>query len=53
MFYLFSKERKRESEQGRGRERDTHRSKAGSRLQAVDTEPNMGLEPTNPQTVRS
>ena len=32
--------------QGRGREGDTE-SKAGSRLLAVSTEPDVGLEPTN------
>ena len=37
---------KTEGEQGRGRERDTE-SKAGSRLRAVSTEPDTGLEPTN------
>ena len=31
-----------------GAERDTHtESKAGSRLRAVSTEPDVGLEPTN------
>ena len=32
--------------QGRGRERDTE-SEVGSRLQAVSTEPDAGLEPTD------
>ena len=38
----------REGEQGRDRERagDTE-SEAGSRLRAVSTEPDVGLEPTN------
>ena len=43
-----------ESEQGRGRERHTHthtESKAGSRIWAVSTEPNTGLEPTNCKTM--
>ena len=45
---MFIFERQREHEWGRGRERegDTE-SDAGSRLQAVSTEPNMGLKPTN------
>ena len=39
-----------EHERGRGRERegDTE-SEAGSRLRAVSTEPDAGLEPTNPE----
>ena len=48
--YLFLRERERqtEHEQGRGRERegDTN-SEAGSRLRAVGTVPDAGLEPTN------
>ena len=42
------RERKMEREQGRGRERegDTE-SEAGSRLPAVSTEPDVGLEPTD------
>ena len=48
------RERKRETEceQGRGRERegDTE-SEAGSRLRAVSTEPDVGLEPTNHEIV--
>ena len=32
---------------GRGRERGRHRICNGSRLQAVGTEPDAGLEPTN------
>ena len=36
-----------EHKQGRGREKGRHRIEAGSRLWAVSTEPNMGLEPTN------
>ena len=35
-----------EHEQGRDRERHTE-SEAGSRLRAVSTEPDAGLEPTN------
>ena len=46
--YLFLRQRETEHEPGRGRERkgDTA-SEAGSRLQAVSTEPDAGLEPTN------
>ena len=36
-----------ECEQARGRERGSHRIKAGSRLWDVSTEPVTGLEPTN------
>ena len=42
--------RKRVCEQGRHREREIKRdteSEAGSRLQAVSTEPDAGLEPMN------
>ena len=47
-MYLFSKERKteREQETEKGREGDTE-SEADSRLQAVSTEPDVGLELTN------
>ena len=46
--YLFLRQRETEHEQGRGRERegDTE-SEAGSRLRAVSTEPDTGLELTN------
>ena len=48
---LFRSEREREREMsmsGGGAERDGDtESEAGSRLQAVSTEPNMGLEPVN------
>ena len=51
MFIYFSeKETDTEHEQGRGREREREgdtESKAGSRLQAVSTEPDAGLELTN------
>ena len=40
------RERLREHEQERGREGNIE-SEAGSRLPAVSTEPDMGLEPTN------
>ena len=47
MFIYFERQRETERERGRGRERegDTE-SEAGSRLQAVSTEPNTGLELT-------
>ena len=45
-IYLFERERKYKQGRGREREGDTE-SEAGSRLQAVSTEPDMGLEPTN------
>ena len=45
-FLMFSFERERESRGGAGREGDTE-SEADSRLQAVITEPNTGLELTN------
>ena len=47
-LFIFDRERKTGHEWGRGRERegDTE-SEAGSRLRAVSTEPNVGLEPTN------
>ena len=44
-FYLFLRQRETEHEQGRGRGGDTE-SEAGSRLQAVSTEPDAGLELT-------
>ena len=48
IFLLFIFERDKEHEQGRSRERegDTE-SEAGFRLQAVSTELDAGLEPTN------
>ena len=45
-MYLFLRERQSSSGGGTEREGDTE-SKAGSRLQAVCTEPDAGLEPTN------
>ena len=45
MFYLFLRERERQSVSGGGAERDTHRIQ--SRLQAPRTEPEAGLELTN------
>ena len=47
MFYLFLRETETEWRWGRGeREGDTE-SEAGSRIWAVSTEPNTGLEPMN------
>ena len=48
MFIHFLRDRKRQSmsREGAEREGDTE-SKAGSRLRAVSTEPDAGLEPTN------
>ena len=43
-----------EHERGRGREREREgdpESEAGSRLQGVSTEPNMGLKLTNRETM--
>ena len=49
-MFIFGRER--EHKQGRGREREGDReSKAGSRLWAVITEPNMELESTNHKTM--
>ena len=47
-MFLFIFEREKQHEQGRGRERkgDTE-SKAGSKLRAVSTEPDTGLELTD------
>ena len=44
--YLFLRERKSVSGGGAETEGDTE-SEAGSRIQAVSTEPDVGLEPTN------
>ena len=45
LFFFFLRERETVCEQGRGREREGDKeSKAGSRLRAVSTEPNAGLE---------
>ena len=50
IYYLFLRERKRQSMSRGGAERegDTE-SEVGSRLQAVSTEPNAGLELLNPE----
>ena len=48
MFIYFLRERETECELGRGREREGDKeSEAGSKLQAVSTEPKMGLELMN------
>ena len=46
------RDRETESKQGRGRDKegDTE-SEAGPRLQAVSTEPNVGLKPTDHETM--
>ena len=43
---MREREREREGTSGGGAERDTQ-SEAGSRLRAVSTEPDVGLEPTS------
>ena len=48
--YLFLRERQSMSGKGAEREGDTE-SKAGSRRQAVSTEPNAGLELTNHEII--
>ena len=51
LFFMFIFERERVCEQGRGeREGDTE-SEAGSRLRAVGTKPDVGLEPMNHKIV--
>ena len=45
-MFMFERQRQSVSREGAEREEDTV-SEAGSRLQAVSTEPNAGLEPTN------
>ena len=44
--FIYLGETERQHVSGRGRERRTE-SEAGSRLRAVSTEPDAGLEPTN------
>ena len=47
-LFIFEREREIKHEQGRVRERDGDtESEAGSRLRAVSTEPDAGLELTN------
>ena len=47
---MRGRETEHEQERGREREGDTD-SEAGSRLRAVSTEPHVGLEPTNRETM--
>ena len=44
---MFIFERDTERERGRGREREGDTESAGSRLRAVSTEPDVGLERTD------
>ena len=46
-FNIYLLLRDRESTRRGGSERGKHRIEAGSRLRAVSTEPDVGLEPTN------
>ena len=49
-MYLRKRERETECKQGRSREREREgdtESQPGSRLRAVSTEPDAGLEPMN------
>ena len=47
-MFIFERKKGTEHRWGKGREREREReSEAGSRLQAVSTEPDTGLEPTN------
>ena len=51
-MFIFERDRETEREQGRGREREGDAdSEAGSRLQAVSPEPDMGPELTNREIV--
>ena len=47
MYFTFKRERERAREQGRGRRGAGER--ISSQLPAVSTEPNSGLNPTNPE----
>ena len=49
-IYFWDRERQSTSRGGAEREGDTE-SEAGSRLRAVSTEPDVGLEPTNREIV--
>ena len=50
--YLFLRDTETELERGRGREREGDTDpKAGSRLRAVGTEPDAGLEPTEGENI--
>ena len=47
IYLFFERHRETEHKLGRDRERRRHRTEAGSRLRAVGTEPDAGLELTN------
>ena len=49
-MFIFERERERENEWGKEREGDTE-SEAGSRLRAVTTKPDAGLELVNCEIV--
>ena len=46
-IYLFLRDRERQCERGGAETEGDTESEAGSRLRAVSTEPDVGLEPTN------
>ena len=46
-MFIIKRLRETEHEHGRGRKRGRHRIRAGSRLWAISTEPDTGLELTN------
>ena len=46
---MFIFQRETEREWGRGKREGDAESEAGSRIRAVSAEPNVGLEPTNPE----
>ena len=46
-MFIIERQRESEREQGRGRERGKRRICSSSRLQAVSTEPDVGLELTD------
>ena len=50
-MFLFIFEGEREHEQGGAERKGDTESEAGSRLQAVSTEPHAGLEPTNHEII--
>ena len=46
-YYLFLRQKETEHEQGGAGKEGDPKSKAGSRLRAISTEPDAGLELTN------
>ena len=46
-MFIFERDTQKEHERGEGQREGDSESEAGSRLQAVRTEPDTGLEPTN------